>query len=105
MLKKKYMATRTKNRVVFGVSFGKTPSPNPLRGMGCESLAGVVFGVFISTAGKFYKNDHRGQMNNQGVPAKIVPATEKNLQKPQKPRCGCDVASSSYQRTIDGAPG
>jgi hypothetical protein len=43
MLKKKYMARDLKNRGfrgLLGVSFGKTPSPKSLRGMGYESLSG-----------------------------------------------------------------
>jgi hypothetical protein len=44
ILKKKYVARDLKQnrgfRGLYGVSFGKTPSPKPLQGMGCGQLPG-----------------------------------------------------------------
>jgi hypothetical protein len=57
MLKKKYIARDLKNRGfrgLLGVSFGKTPSPKPLQGMGCERVPGYS-GFYFYCWEIFYK--------------------------------------------------
>jgi hypothetical protein len=39
---------------MLGVSFGKTPSPKPLQGMGCGSLSGYS-GFYFNYREIFYK--------------------------------------------------
>jgi hypothetical protein len=68
---------------LLGVSFGKTPSLKPLQGIGCGSLSG--FSGFDFNYREIFKNDNRGQMSNQGLPAKVFPATEKNHRNPKNP--------------------
>jgi len=72
---------------VFMISTGfRFEKPRPGNPCGVWA-AGNYRGIrgFISTAGKFFKNDHRGRMSNQKYQQLFFPATEKNHRNPKNP--------------------
>jgi hypothetical protein len=65
-----------------GFRFEKPRPGNPCGAWAAGDYRGIR--GFISTAGKFFKNDHPDQLDHQGH-KKIFSATEKNHKNPEYP--------------------
>jgi hypothetical protein len=79
-----------------GFRFEKPRSGNPCGAWAAADYRGIR--GFISTAGKYFKNDHPDQLDHQGH-KKIFSATKKNPKYPKYP------VFASRPREIDASPG